>query len=396
MTMGVYRHAKSPYWWIRVPRPGQPALRESTKILIDGATKWERDRQRQLAEEAYAARLSALARQRYALPAERAGIRVDAFAEWYDTHKIATHRGAERDREMLVRLVAFFGAYQLAAIDRPLVEEYLTKRTTTDGRTASCANREVDLLKAMLAAAVPRHLEASPIAGMPRLRQVRIRKRVLEPDEESRLLAQLRPQDQALYLAGVDTLVRLGDLIDLRRADDHGSYLDIHDSKTGPYQVPISTRLRQALDALPASGPLTDDHLYYFWWRRRAKSDRDRRGAVRQLLKRACARAGIPYGRAVGGITWHTGTRATGATRMLRLGVDPATVQAVGHWASLQQMGDYLQTTGPRMLEAVNLIGSCTPGVPPESETPPKRAKPRRTPRAHRRPIRRPPPGKSD
>jgi hypothetical protein len=37
-------------------------------------------------------------------------------------------------------------------------------------------------------------------------------------------------------------------------------------------------------------------------------------------------------------------------------GVDPATVQAIGHWASLDQMGDYLQTTTALAAAAVNLI----------------------------------------
>jgi hypothetical protein len=44
--MGVYRQPKSPYWWIRVPRPGQPALRESTRVPIDAPTTWQRRKQR--------------------------------------------------------------------------------------------------------------------------------------------------------------------------------------------------------------------------------------------------------------------------------------------------------------------------------------------------------------
>lgn len=352
--MGVYRQ-RSPYWWMRLSRPGQKPLCESTKIPIDAPTKWQRDQNRQAAEQVYAARLVQLARQRHELPTDKPAITFAAFAAWYEVNVIPQHRGDERERELLANLVGFFGRDQVAAITRDRATEYLAKRTQTDGVRASTANREMDLLKAMLAAAVPTYLDASPLAGMKRLRQTKIRKRIVEPDEEARLLAQLRPRDQAFYLCAVDTLLRLSDVIDLRRDDDHGSYLEV-DTKTGPHVAPVSARLRAALDALPQDGPLEDDDEYYFYWRRRAQTDRDRRGAVRMMLQRACKRAGIPYGRAAGGITWHTGTRATGATRMLRAGVDAGTVKEVGHWASLEQMGDYLGTTAALSAAAVDLI----------------------------------------
>lgn len=380
--MGVYSQPKSPYWWIRVPRgPGLKPLRESTRILKAAPTDWQRKKQRQDAEEVFAARLSDLARHRHGLPDDKPTITFKAFATWYATHKIPKHRGAEREQELLERLVEFFGPRQLAAITKATVEEYLTKRTTTDKKTAGTANREVDLLKSMLTAAVPTYLDASPIAGMRRLRTVKIRKRVLTAEEETRLLAQLPPRDQVLFIAATDTLVRMTDLLNLKRSADHGPRLELVDSKTGPYVVPVSTRLRAALDSLEANGE------YYFWWRRRAATARDRRGAVRQLLQRACKAAvpRVPYGRAIAGITWHTGTRATGATRMLRAGADAKTVQAIGHWASLEQMGEYLQTDMDLMAAAVNLLAapaapSMRAGMPAESETTQKRAEPRQRP----------------
>lgn len=358
--MGIYTRKDSPYFWFWLERPGLPALKESSKIPKKGATPQRTKQLRKDAQDAYIVRMADLARARYELPPDESltadpGITFADFALWYDEHKIPTHRGAERDREILPHLVTFFGRYQLTAIDDPLVTEYETQRTVTDGHKPSTVNREVDLLKLVLAAAVPRHLNASPIAGRRRLRTTKIRKRTLEPSEEPLLLAQLPPRDQVLYIACVDTLVRLGDMLDLRRTDDQGTYLDLLDSKTGPYQVPISTRLRAGLDSLPV-GELEGDKAFYFWWRRKAATERDRRGAVRQMLQRACKRAHIPYGRAIAGITWHTGTRASGATRMLRRGVDPATVQAIGNWASLEQMSEYLSTTTPLQQTAVEMV----------------------------------------
>lgn len=356
--MGVYVRPDSPYYWIALLRPGRPSLRESTGVLRHAPTKWQRDQLRQAAEEVYAKRVEQLARHRHDLPKDKPTITFAAFAAWYAENLIPKHRGAERDRELLAVLLKFFGRHELAAITGDLVTEYETQRTGKDRKKPGTANREVDLLKTMLAAAVPRYLEASPIAGRARLRTTKIRKRVVDATEEPRLLEQLAPRDQVLYLACVDTLARLGDILDLKRTDDQGTYLDFLDSKTGPYTVPVSARLRAGLDSLPP-GPLEADLPYYFWWRRRAKTERDRRGAVRTMLQRACERCDppIPFGRALVGITWHTGTRATGATRMLRRGVDPATVQTVGHWASLQQMSDYLSTTTPLQQAAVETIG---------------------------------------
>lgn len=209
----------------------------------------------------------------------------------------------------------------------------------------------VHLLKTLLRVAVPRYLAASPLAGWTKLRAIPPPSRVLTHDDETRLLAQLRPADQALYLVAVDTLIRLSNVVHLRWDAIRNGWLHLADSKTGPYRVPLSTRATAALATLPRQG------AYVFPARRTAKTDRDTRGAIRRLLQRACTRAGIPYGRAQGGITWHSATRATGATRMLQAGADPTTVQAVGHWRDVRAMQRYLHTDDARLRAAVDTIG---------------------------------------
>jgi integrase len=362
---------------MRIARLGQRPLRVSTGILVEAPTKWQRDQQRADAESIYATRVSNLAKGRYDLQVERPSITFSKFAEWYTEHKLSQHRGQERDLEMLANLVKFFGRDDLTTITKARVEEYLTKRTGVDGKKPGTANREVDLLKSMLAAAVPDYLPNSPIAGMRRLRTVKIQKRVLEAAEEKRVLDAMDARDRALFIAGIDTLVRMGDLLDLRRQDDHRTLFAIVDSKTGPYQVPISTRLRKALDGLEPDPQGSD---YYFWWRRRARTDRDRRSVVRKVLRVACKAADVPYGRVRAGITWHTGTRASGATRMLRDGADPATVQKIGHWATLEQMGDYLQTDQTLMRAAVELTGKAVARAARKRKAKPKSKRPARRP----------------
>lgn len=109
----------------------------------------------------------------------------------------------------------------------------------------------IDVLKAMFREAVPTYLMASPLVGLKRLRVVKNRKRVLAPDEEVRLLAKLRPADQALYIVAVDTLMRLSNVLNLKCANIQRGAVWLEDSKTGPYAIPLSPRAQAALKALP-------------------------------------------------------------------------------------------------------------------------------------------------
>lgn len=63
--MGLYVRPNSPYYWMNLERPQQALLRESTKIPIRGGTAEQTKANRQLAHEAYAARMAELARARY-------------------------------------------------------------------------------------------------------------------------------------------------------------------------------------------------------------------------------------------------------------------------------------------------------------------------------------------
>ena len=369
--MPLYRVPNSPFWIMRLPRPGQRRpLCESTKILHSPSTTTQAKENRALAERAMNARMGDLARERYDLPpaaAEPDPEKMGAWLTWYETHVVSTHRGAERERETLKRLRAEFGTLPLPEITRARVAEWMTARaktvTPSTGRpvSASTINREVDILKAVLRSAAQHgKLEASPIAGMTRLHTITPTRRILTRDEEARLLAAIRqPEDRALFLMGLDTLCRLGDCLDLRRDDDHGTTLWIRDPKAGGgYAVPVSSRLRTALDACP-----TDGHEYYFTRRRLGDANKSR-NSVRQMLEHACARTDppIPFSRAAGGITWHWATRRTAATRMLQAGVDMATVQRAGHWASPSVvLGIYAGVDDARLREAVEGIGGHHP-----------------------------------
>src|SRR5205823_5171724 len=73
--------------------------------------------------------------------------------------------------------------------------------------------------------------ERLPIAGMRRLRAIPPQRRLMTAAEEQQLLAVGDAQDRAILILGRDTLVRLGDLLDLQRRDRRGPWLYIADPK---------------------------------------------------------------------------------------------------------------------------------------------------------------------
>lgn len=350
-SMGVYVRDDSPFFWFLLEGTNR---RASTGVPIHGGSPAHEKELRRQAEDIYATKKADLARGLSHLPVKRDAILFSTFAAWYETHRVSNLRGKEREREIIATWVTTFTGRSLEELTRTRIEEAITKRAKSiNPRTV---NREVDTLKSMLkAAAALGHLAASPIAGMKRLKFRKPKRRTLTPAEETRLLKLLSPTDKAIVIMGLDTLCRLGDILDLKRSDDHGRYLYIADPKdpdqAEPYHVPVSKRLRKALDAVPKLG------VYYFQSRRVAKTDRDRRGAVRQMLEAACATANIPYGRANGGITFHWATRRTGASRMLSRGANLKSVQKIGNWKRPDTVLDiYAESLTEDEFAAVELV----------------------------------------
>lgn len=392
VVIGVFKPVDSPYFWLWLDghndARGRP-LREKTDVRADAPTPVLRKENRALAERRFHERMTQLATEGVA--GAKPQITFKTFVAWWQKTALPLRRGREREAYALPRLVTAFGDMAITAVDRHAVQEWIAERLTTQttiGTSArayqvqagpSTVNREVDVLKAILQAAVPKYLAVSPLYGMKRLVTTTPKRRLMTEEEERKLLAVMAPDDRALFLLALDGLVRLTDCLDVKRSDDHGDTIWIADPKAGGgLHVPVSRRLREALDAMPeraysgrkltgaqvaairamlatgptqskaalarhfgvsetmvrklARAPESQPSAFLFARRRIAKTERDRRGTIRQMLERYCRLADVPYGRAVGGLTFHWSTRRTGATRMLTRGVDPGTVQKVGGW----------------------------------------------------------------
>lgn len=353
--MGVYRRPESRFWWMALERPGQKALRASTKILVQATTAEQTKENRRLADLEYHRAMTNLAKRRLDLPDATAGRTLDQHAQWYLTHHVPTHKGHIRETVILAHLRRLLGAYDLRAISRAVAQEYATTRRQ-EGVGPATINREWTVLKSLLREAVPTYLTTNPLAEMPRLAIRVVRKRMVRASEERRLLAHLTGETRDLYIVAVDTLQRQQNVVHLQRREVRDRHLALEDSKTGPYTVPLSTRAKAILKRrLKTAKPW----LFPDWHTRFAASQPQASVELNRALRKAARAARIPI-TADGRFSWHTATRATGATRMIQRGVDARTVQMIGNWRSFDQMAEYLELNLGGGHAAVNRIAVRT------------------------------------
>jgi len=376
--MSVFARPDSPYWWLWLETAPKGQQKEKTAILI-GTTVTARHDSKRLAQDLYHTRMHELARKVHRMPTASAAPTFETLAATYAQRDLVHHRGRERELEILKRLRADFGDYPIDEIDHDVVKAWRTRRRTTPTivdhfggpkgprktfppPSARTVNREVDLLQQVMASGVPKYYARSPIEGLADLDIVQPTRRTISVEEEQRLLAELAPDDQAIFICGQDTLTRLTDILDLQISDDHGDRLDIRNPKNGQaHSVPVSPRLRRALDLAALERARIPETIWLFPRRRRANTERDRRNGYAQALERACNRAGVPYGRKHRGVTFHWATRRTGATRMIRAGGDKAiaTVQRIGNWKHANVLiGIYQETTFDEMRAVVASVST--------------------------------------
>lgn len=369
--MGVYTRKDSPFYWIWLERARRRGLAEPTRVRADAHTPALRRDARVLADQIYHTRMAALIAGELT-PAPKPSIGFTAYAEWYAVHVVATHASRTREGSMLRRFRRWFQQRPLETIDAEAVIEYRTARLaervrpgTKDARLTcpSTVDREIDLLKRMLATAVPKYLDASPIVGMRRHRETiqskKRRPRILSPEEETRLLAQtLTPEEYAIIVLALDTLMRLSDVRSLRRDRHYGTYIHVEAPKIDPYDVELSGRARAALDALPVRGP------FYFTRRRRGSPSGLASSTVWRMFKRVCEAAGIPYGRAQRGVVFHS-LRHTGTTRMLEAGINPLAVMEQGGWTELRQLTRYGRASQASKRRGVEVVAEAAAAIAP-------------------------------
>lgn len=302
-----------------------------------------------LADQAYHALMADLARRRFRLPGGKHERGFRQQADWYRKHHTATHRGALQEERRIDLLIEHFGDLPLGEITPSRWAEYRAARLKDVSQNT--IGNELTVMKLVMQSAVGDWIEFSPLAGVKRKKERLPAKRTITAKEEPKFLKALLAEDRELhdlYCVGVGTLLRQENLISLRRREHRDERL-VLTTKTGPHQVPLTgpTFLQtRAAKVLTRRMPKTQIGLFFPEWHAHFQQFDDPAHARVQFLRivrRAAAAAGIPWGIRNGGVVWHTATRASGATRMLReYQIDVRTVQLIGGWRSLDQMAEYL------------------------------------------------------
>jgi integrase len=343
--MGVYIKSGSRFYWIWLEGQKKPF---SSKIPIGSGAG--RRAARAQAEDIYLAAMGDLARGVFQLPNAKPRITFRAWAKWYQENVSDQQRSKLRTRSMIKALIAHFGDTLLHMLDTHRIDEWKAARARQVKPVT--VNRELEVLKPLLKKAVPKYLATNPADAVRRFTVRRPPITIVAQSAEDALLEVATVEERAMYLLGTDALLRLGDVRRLRLEHDHGTHLDIIDPKTTPYAVPVSARLRLALDAQKSAAQAG----FFFPRKYKQRWAAMNENTAYRVFVDLCARANVPRGRQIGGITFHS-TRHTGATRAAR-SVKLSVVKRLGNWSSLDMLERYDHPDDPELIRAVEAIGS--------------------------------------
>jgi integrase len=348
--VGLWARPDSPFWWYRIE--GTPIRRSTGVPRSGGSPAQDRENRRQAeaiwstAQTAQALAVAGLA------PTVKPTTSYRQFAAWYETHVVAHHRGKEREISMLRQLaLSFDHVTDLRQITPAMVREWMTWRKGQVG--PATVNREYDVLRALLRAAVPEYLDPNALPGIKRLRTPEMETRVLTFDEEQRLLAVCGPSDRAFVVTALDTLLRLGSLLTLKweQVKFDQRVIVALNAKVSTRPKPITSRMYITLKDLPRTSPYVFGQFYT-----QGKGKTSPKNRATRRFDALCEIANVPHGRAVNGVTIHS-LRHTGATRALQAGHSPRAVMELGGWRNLKTVLRYLHAADTDVHAAAESIG---------------------------------------
>jgi integrase len=222
----------------------------------------------------------------------------------------------------LDQLEAEFGALPIADLSAFRIDKWKLARRKVIA--ASTVNRDLNVLKAMLAQAVTWKLrDTNPAAGVKSFKVPQGRVRCLMPDELAHVLTAARADLAAPRLVPAITLavhtgLRQGNLLRLRWTDlapDHTRLHPAHDKRRAAH-IPLNADVRATLAALPRAGATVLD---WPWGEPTSHT------TLYAAFRRTCAAAGIIDFR------WHD-LPHTFASYLVMAGVELRTVQELlGH-----------------------------------------------------------------
>ncbi|MGB6483326.1 MAG: integrase [Candidatus Acidiferrales bacterium] len=303
--MGIYKRGR--VWWVDYFDQSRERVQESSHSS-----------NRRDAESLLSIRKSEILRGVFRRPAK---ITFGEFGGRYMEHAKVNKRSWLRDEQMLGHLQKFFGTErQLSEITSADIEGYkMHRKASVSGSTV---NREMALLKRMFNLGIEWdvYLGLNPFHKVKFFREFNTGLRVLNLEEEEKLLRNAVPYLQDLIVFALSTGMRVGEIFSLCWATvnlDKG-VLNVFAAKTQKIRgIPINADARKVLEYWA----LGKRNEFVFYNPETGKPFVD----LKAGFKLACKKAGIA------GVTWHT-LRHTFASRLVNRGVDIVTVkELLGH-----------------------------------------------------------------
>ena len=271
----------------------------------------------------------------------------EEFLKWTEANK--RRRTLRTHRQCLEHLSLSFDGKHLSQISSWLIEKHKQARAQAGARVR--ANRETSVLKSLFNFSIRMGLfhGSNPVVGVKFFKEEKRKFRYLEPEEEHRLVQELKEPIRTLVLVGIHCGLRVQsegltlewDYIDLRR-----NQLSVEASyaKNGERRdIPLNSTVSQALANLEKSR--MSDFVFT-----KPGGDTPYR-SIRRSFERACKRAGLQ------GVTPHT-LRHTFASRLVMAGVDLRTVQELGGWKDIGMVTRYAHLSSRHKAEAVARIAT--------------------------------------
>jgi integrase len=299
-------------------------------------------------------------------------VHFEAFAQDYLDHvKTNKKKSWQRDDNSLKFLKSYFGGMLLSKISPWDIEEY--KRKRLEGEITiklepgarkrkewkvkpATINRELACLKHMFTLAKRwKMADENPVKEVQFFQEQQIEMRILAQEEINRLLSCASPRLRPILIVALNTGMRKGEILHLRRSDVDfdNQFLLLRETKSNrPRKVPMRGLVAETLRALKKE---RDYVLFANPHTGKPLSD------LQTPFKGACRRVGIQD------LRFHD-LRHTAATHMVMGGVDLVTVKEILGHATIKMTMRYAHPTPENKRHAVEVLAALFAQVPANIE----------------------------
>jgi excisionase family DNA binding protein len=279
----------------------------------------------------------------------------DFSRAYLQNYMMAKRRNWASDRFRLKKLDDYFGANQNLREITPMMIMSFIKSRQEAGNAGSTINRFLALLRHMLNKAEDEgYLESNPAKKIKPFRETNRIERVLSQDEEKRLLAHSCGYLRSILVIGLNSGLRVGEILRLRwqDIDMEARKISILQTKAGKPRIAfINTPLLHELERMRSENGKAD----YLFFNEKTKKPLSR---VSRSFLTACKKAGVENFRI------HD-CRRSFISRLLQKGADVETVRSLAGHSSLAMVQRYAHSQDETKRKAVELL-SKEPEKDPE------------------------------